>query len=179
MLTAEEIASSSGATLEIVSAGEGALVVKRTLPPDAGLDQPHVHLDYVERWTLETGRATAALDGLPRYLGPRDELAVPIGCPHVNPYNRGTDKVVLWQAFEPATEGARRYVATLAATLRADRDKHGDLPPLLALALFQATHAHTFLVGPPRWLQRGLLFPAGAVLARLLGLRVAPPLPLN
>jgi hypothetical protein len=150
------------------------LEIERTLPPGLGIAQAHVHLDYVERWTVVSGRATAALAGLPLYLEPGDQLAVPIRCPHVNPHNRSPEPLVMRQAFEPATDGARRYVATLEETLRAGRERNGDLPPLLALALFQATGARTYLVGPPRWLQRDLLFPIGAVLARLSGLRVAP-----
>ena len=76
---------------------------------------------------------------------------------HMNPCNRSTADLVLLHTFEsPFIGAAERYVETLACYVAEGRDVRGDLPPLVAMAVFAGRDQQTF--GP--WLSRGLQAPS-------------------
>jgi mannose-6-phosphate isomerase-like protein (cupin superfamily) len=162
--------ASSGAVLEIVrSPGDqrGALELRRVLRPGTGKTLAHVHRDYVERFVIESGHATARLARKTVELGPGDELEVPIGTPHVNAYNAGGEDLVMRHSFEPASDFALAYVETLGHMMRAGAsDKQGEVPVLAAFAIGHATSSRTFAAGVPDVLQSNLLLPLGAALGR-------------
>jgi hypothetical protein len=125
-----------------------------------GFPLPHVHLDMDETFKIELGVADARVGGRSIRLGVGDEFRVPRYDVHVNPRNRSRADVVMLQRFDSATTHvAQRYVETLASYIEEGRDVRGDLPPLVALAVFSGRDQQTFAPWLPRGLQRKVLFP--------------------
>ena len=146
------------ATPEIGS-GTGVLEIRRVLRPGMGFPVPHVHLDFVERWTVDRGVADAWVGHRRLRLAASDAFVVPPRTTHVNPCNRSMGDLILRQAFEPATEGVNRYVDTLAEHLREERDYRGELPLATALALLDTRDPQTYAPRVPHVLQRRIVFP--------------------
>ena len=166
----------TGATLEVVAAPPGALDLRRRLKPGTGRALGHVHLDYLERFVVEEGEATAKIGGNTVTLGPGEELVVPRDAPHVNAYNAGTRDLVLRHVFEPPSDFALAYVETLMELMEAGRtDRQGELPVVATFAIGHATRTQTYAAGIPRPLQRRVLLPLGARLAPRLGAEIRLP----
>ena len=169
----------TGATMEVVRVpGEGgdALEVRRRIKPGTGRTIPHVHHDYVERFVVEEGEATVKVNGRKTTLGPGDESAVPVRGRHVNAFNGSDEDVVLRHAFEPASAFALGYVETLGHLMREGRtDKQGEVPVLAAFAIADETDSQTFAAGVPPVVQRRLVAPLGARLAKLRRYRLQLP----
>ncbi len=171
----------TGAVLEILhapGADGGALEVRRTIKPGTGKTLAHLHRDFVERFVVESGVGLAKVDGVQRQLLPGGELEVRVGQPHVNAYNPGRHDLVVLQSFEPASDFALAYVETLAHMMRRGAaDRQGEVPVLAAFAIGHATSSKTYAAGVPEELQRTVVFPLGARLARLgdYDLRVPQP----
>jgi mannose-6-phosphate isomerase-like protein (cupin superfamily) len=142
------------------------LIVRRVLEPGMGFRLVHVHLDFVESFIVHEGVADVIFETRRLRLCKGEELVVPIDTPHMNPCNRSRTTLIFEQVFEPATEGARTYVRTLQTYIAKGRDVCGDLPPLVAMALFAATDSGTYAVGVPRSLQRRVVFPLARPVAR-------------
>ena len=163
----------TGATLEILRAphdGDSALEVRRLLRPGAGRNRLHVHHDYVERFVVERGVATAERDGAAVRLGPGDDLEIPVSGRHVNAHNAGDEDLVLRHSFEPARDVALAYAETLGHLMRAGRtDRRGEVPLMTTFAVAHATGSRTYVAGVPEALQRRVLFPLGARAARMRG----------
>jgi hypothetical protein len=125
---------------------------------------------------VESGRAVGRFDGRRIELGPGDELEVPIGASHVNPYGTGTEKLVIRVSFEPASAFILGYAETLGhMTAAGTSDKHGEVPVLAAFWLGHATRSQTFAAGVPDAIQRRALLPLGALLGRLRGYELHMP----
>ena len=171
----------TGASFEVVAAPDGearTLDIRRTMKPGAGKTLPHTHRDYRERFVVESGRASAKLDGRAIELGPGDELEVPIGSAHVNAWNGGDEDLVMRHVFDPVSDFALGYVATLGALMPQGRtDRHGEVPVPAAFAIAHATDSQTFAAGVPPVLQRRVVAPLGAAFARLRGYEVRVPSP--
>jgi mannose-6-phosphate isomerase-like protein (cupin superfamily) len=173
----------TGASLRIAVAPEpGApdvLSVERVLKPGMGRLPEHVHLDFAERFKVRQGIAEAQIAGDTVRLSAGKKwstLYVPPGVPHVNPYNADpASDLVVRQVFEPASEGARSYIETLAQVLWDGRDDNGEMPWSLVLAVADATRDRTYFTGVPLpgkrrlpapfTLQRRVLLPLGTLLA--------------
>lgn len=161
----------TGARMEVVEAGDGALVVRRTLKPGQGRILKHYHLDFVERFTVESGTATATLGREKRTMGPGEEFAVPIGGAHHNPYNETDDDLVMLHAFEPPDAFSVAFVDTYGRLLESGHlTRTGEMPLPVAFALQGRTDAQTYGVGSPRVFQKRVVAPVGAALARRRGL---------
>lgn len=163
----------TGASVEIVSVPEAGarepLEMRRVLKPRSGRTPPHVHVDFVERFEVESGTGAASLDGNAVTLHPGDDLTVPAGTSHVNAHNRAHDDLVMRHLLEPATDFGLGYVEALGRLMRLGRvDRQGEVPFLAALALGHDAEPGTYLAGVPHALQRAML-PLGARLARLRG----------
>jgi mannose-6-phosphate isomerase-like protein (cupin superfamily) len=160
----------TGATLEVVrlpAADGDAFEIRRVMKPGAGKNVAHMHLDFVERYVIESGRAAVKVGGERRELGPGDEAEVPAGTSHENPSNIGADDLVVRLAFEPGTEFALRFVEEAGRLTREDRlTRQGELPLLATFAIAHATDAQSFAAGPPVGLQRRVFVPLGAALGR-------------
>jgi mannose-6-phosphate isomerase-like protein (cupin superfamily) len=149
------------------TAAQARLTVRRVLEPGMGFRVMHVHLDFVEIFRVLDGIADARVDTRTLRMTRDDEpLVISIDTPHMNPCNRSRKTLVIEQTFEPATEGARTYVRTLQTYIAQGRDVRGDLPPLVAMALFAATDSGTYASGVPRSLQRRVVFPLARPVAR-------------
>jgi mannose-6-phosphate isomerase-like protein (cupin superfamily) len=171
--------ASSGATLEVIrtsAPGRGALEIRRLIKPGTGRTIPHLHTDYVERFLVERGEATAKLDGRELRLGPGERLEVPIGTRHVNARNASPRDLVLRHVFDPARAFTLAYVETLGHLMRGGRaDAHGEVPVLAAFAIGHRTRSGSYAAGVPQALQRAALLPLGALLARVRGYELRLP----
>ena len=169
----------TGAGLEVIRApgpDEQSLELRRVVKPGTGRTVPHVHMDFVERFVVESGRATAKLDGRRIELGTAEALDVPPGHRHVNPYNTGTEDLVMRHVFEPASDFACGYVETLCHLMTEGRtDRQGEAPLIAAFAVAHHTRSQTFAAGLPHAPQTALLAPIGARLAKLRGYRLHLP----
>jgi hypothetical protein len=154
----------SGAAMEVTAwpeiAGPGKLQIRRLLRPGMGFPYPHVHLDLDESFTVEIGVADARIGHRSLRLCEGEEFGVPRNDLHVNACNRSTTDLVYLQTFESATTGvAERYVETLAQFLDEGRDVRGDLPPVVAMAVFAGRNQQVYGPVLPREFQRRILFP--------------------
>jgi mannose-6-phosphate isomerase-like protein (cupin superfamily) len=89
----------TGARLEVLATpaetGDGSRVFRRTIKPGQGKVAKHYHLDFAERFAVESGTATAKV-GRERVTIPAgEELVVPVATPHLNPYNDGEEDLVM------------------------------------------------------------------------------------
>jgi mannose-6-phosphate isomerase-like protein (cupin superfamily) len=161
----------TGARIEVIDMSGGNLVVRRTLKPRQGRTLKHYHLDFVERFTIESGTATVKVDRSTRELGPGEEVAIQLGEAHLNPFNRGDADLVMLHAFEPATDFSREYVDAYGRLLARDNVMpSGEMPLAAAFAVQERTGAQTYSAQAPRFLQQRLVGPLGARLARRAGL---------
>ena len=136
----------------------------------------HIHRDYAESFVVEAGEATAKVDGRTVRLSPGETLTVEADESHVNPYNAGGADLVMRHIFEPLSDFAAGYVERLGYVMRAGRaDRQGELPVSAAFAIAHATDSQTFAKGVPPAVQRGLLAPVGARIARLRGVQLYLP----
>ena len=149
--------------------GVDALTIERTLKPGQRWTPEHVHLDFSERFCVIEGIADATRAGDDLRLAAKETLYIGEGVPHTNVRNRDNTDLRYRQTFEPATEGARSYVRTLAQLLREGRDDNGELPWSLVLAIGDVTRERTYASRLPYALQRRVLLPAGRVVAGARG----------
>lgn len=161
----------TGASLEVLRVPgphERILQLRRVIKPGTGKTARHVHMDFVERFVVEAGQARAELVGRPIELGPAEAFDVSPKRVHVNPYNAGSEDLVIRQAVEPARDFSLGYFETLGHLMTQGRtDKQGEVPLMAVFALAHRTRCQTFAAGLPRAAQRALLAPLGACLAKL------------
>ena len=169
----------TGASFEVLrtpTESDGALEVRRVLVPGTGKTLAHAHHDYLERFSVEAGEATAKLDGRTLKLRAGDELTIPVGERHVNAYNSGAEPLVMRHLFEPVSDFALGYVETLGQMMRDGRaDRQGELPLLAVFAIAHETDSQTFAAGIPHAVQRSVLAPMGARLAPMRGYELSLP----
>lgn len=151
------------------------LTIARHFPSRTRWAPPHVHLDFAERFTILDGVADARIGSSELRLGQFQVHYAGPGVLHSNPINRGRYPLAYLQTFEPATEGARSYVRTLAHVLSEGRDEDGELPWSLVLAIGDVTRERTYAKWLPYELQRRVLLPLGNYVAgtRNLGVQLA------
>lgn len=163
----------TGASIEVVRTpgdGERLLEVRRVMKPGTGRVIPHVHTDYTESFAVLEGRATARSGGVKLELGPGDELAVRPFERHVNAYNAGREDLIMRQFFEPVSDFALGYVETLCHLMLDGRtDRQGEVPLAAVFGVADATGSQTFAAGLPHGVQRSVLAPLGARVARVRG----------
>jgi mannose-6-phosphate isomerase-like protein (cupin superfamily) len=165
----------SGARLTVLTHwedGDGErLEFERELPPRTGKAPPHVHLDFTQTFAIRSGRARAAVGKAERSLTAGDELRLPPGARHVDPWNDGAEPLVYRVTVGPVPEFIRAYAEVYLEQLLAGRlNRQDELHPLQIAVLAQATDAQSFDVRLPRALQQRLL-PLFAALGRLRGYR--------
>jgi mannose-6-phosphate isomerase-like protein (cupin superfamily) len=154
------------------------LELRRVIKPGTGRTAPHLHMDFVERFVVEAGHATAKLGPRTVELGPADTLEVPRACEHVNAYNAATKDLVIRHSVEPASDFSLGYFETLGHLMSEGRtDKQGETPLTAVLAVAHHTRSQTFAARVPHLLQSALLAPLGARLAKLRGYEVRLPEP--
>ena len=134
--------------------------MRRVLRPGMGFRLPHVHLLIDETFCVEYGVADFRIGHRTGRLGVGEQFKVPRYEVHVNPVNRSMSDLVLLQTLEAArTDALKRYVLTLTQFIEEGRDLHGDLPPMVAAAIFAGKDQQIFLPWLSRSVQRSLVFP--------------------
>jgi mannose-6-phosphate isomerase-like protein (cupin superfamily) len=170
---------SSGARLELhpwfYADGRQFLGFTRVLPPHTGKAPAHVHPGVTQHAVLLDG-------GMARYRrGRRDgvlregeELVIPPGVPHVDPYNDSDEPVTVRSVFSPGPVPLLGHSRTLGQAIRDGKvNAQQELPlPHLLLMLAQPGSV-IFAAGLPVGLQRRVLLPLAAAIARRMGYRPA------
>lgn len=147
------------------------LEMEATYPPRSPAPIEHFHPAQDERFVVESGAMTARVGGVPRTLGPGDELAIPALTPHAM-WNAGDAPSVVRWTTTPArgTEEFFRDIVWLASEGRIDAT---GKPRLLDLAWLAPKYWNEMRVTrPPQWAQRllfAILAPAGALRRRRRG----------
>ena len=171
----EIISPRTGARMVILRLPEdddGELTIMRLLRPGQRWTPEHVHLDFSEHFRVLAGIADAEHAGKKLRLGVGEVHYVGKGVRHVNLRNNDITDLLYLQTFIPATEGARGYVSTLAQVLRDGRDRDGELPWPLVLAIGDVTRERTYARHMPYYVQRKVLLPLGSYVAGTRGLGV-------
>jgi mannose-6-phosphate isomerase-like protein (cupin superfamily) len=162
----------TGSRLEVVStAREGGqvLTVDRLLKPHTGKAGAHRHLDFQHRFEVLQGRMEIAVDGEERSHGAGESVAVPVGTPHVDPWNASDEDVLFRTQFEPVPDFVEAFTEVFGHLLGEGRTDDQDFVPNPELfVVLHATRGQSYAVGSPIWLQRAIL-PALAWLGRRRG----------
>jgi mannose-6-phosphate isomerase-like protein (cupin superfamily) len=154
----------TGAMLEVTAwpqvAGAGVVQVLRLHRPGMGFRVPHIHLAVDESFEVKYGIGDFWVGHRTFRVGPGEEFRIPRYEIHVGPRNRSTTDLVFLQTLSAArTDAAQRYVETLAQFIEEGREVHGDLPPIVAAAVFAGSDQQTYAPWVPRPLQHRVLFP--------------------
>lgn len=133
-----------GARLELhpwfYADGREYLGITRVLPPGTGRGPAHVHPGVEQRsLVLNGGTARYRLGGRLGLLAAGEELVIPPGRPHVDPFNPGGHPVTVRSVFTPGPVALLAYGRTLGQALRdGSVNAQQELPlPHLLLMLAQ------------------------------------------
>jgi quercetin dioxygenase-like cupin family protein len=146
----------------------------RIFPPHTGRFAAHRHEDVEQRTTVSFGAARYRIGREWRELEPGEELVIPPGTPHVDPYNDTDGALELTTLFSPGPMYLFHYARTLGQAIRDGNVTHQQEFKLLHLMVMLAQPgAETYAAGPPIALQRFVVIPLMAALGRLRGYRPA------
>jgi mannose-6-phosphate isomerase-like protein (cupin superfamily) len=139
--------------------GREYLGFTRALPPRTGRGPAHVHPGVEQRSVvLDGGTARYRLGGRTGLLAAGDELVVPPGRPHVDPFNASSQPVTVRAVFSPGPVSLLAYGRTLGQALRDGAVNAQQELPLAHLLLMLAQPDSAILAaGLPPTLQRHLL----------------------
>jgi mannose-6-phosphate isomerase-like protein (cupin superfamily) len=159
----------TGAMVEVLAwpeiAGPSAVKLRRVYAPGMGFRVPHVHLLIDETFRVEYGVADFWIGHRPGRLAEGQEFRVPRYEVHLGPLNRSRSDLMFTHTLEAVrTTHIRRYAETLARYVQEGRDVHGDLPPMVAAAIFAGKDQQTVLPVLPQGFQRNVLFPLARTL---------------
>jgi mannose-6-phosphate isomerase-like protein (cupin superfamily) len=160
----------TGAWLKASSAGADA-VFERVMKPHTGKADPHLHLDYVERFEILEGTATIELDGREITAGPGETVEVPLGIAHRNPYNVTDSDLHLRHVASPGGPFAEAFVSSLGHHMEQGTvDDQGEFSDLQLFVVLHGTRAKSYRAGIPVPMQKPVIA-LGAALGRLRGLK--------
>jgi hypothetical protein len=169
--------------------GRQHLGVTRVLPPHTGRGPIHVHPGVEQRSVLLDGGAARYRLGFPRHgpprlglpghgrvLAPGEELIIPPGRPHVDPFNDGDEPITVRSVFTPGPVSLLAYGRTLGQAIRDGKTTaQRELPLAHLLVMLAQPDSVIFAAGLPIAMQRHLLRLIAPVLRRK-GYRPAPGL---
>lgn len=172
------VESATGARLEMhpwfYDEGRQYLGLTRVLPPHTGRGRAHRHPGIEQRTVLlEGASARYRCGGQDGILGTREELAIPAGTPHIDPYNDSDEPITVRTLFSPGPMHVVVLGRTHGQALRdqcVDSQQELTLPHLISV--LAERDSCTYAAGLPIGLQR-MLLPVAAVLARHRGYRPA------
>ena len=101
--------------------------------PGTGRAVADVHLNFDQRFTVLGGHARYEVEGVPRALAAGEEILLPRGTAHVDPYPDGTERVVVRNVGHPEVAGARDYARALGRAIRDGNANAQDEFPFLQL----------------------------------------------
>ena len=149
----------------------------RVLPPHTGCGPGHVHPGVEQRCVLlDGGSARYRLGGRDRVLSAGEELVIPAGRPHVDPFNATDQPITVRSVFSPGPVSLLAFGRTLGQAIRDGKTNAQQELPLPHLLLMLAQPDSVILAARlPAGPQRRLLRLAAPVLRRR-GYRPAPGL---
>jgi mannose-6-phosphate isomerase-like protein (cupin superfamily) len=148
---------------------------ERILPPHTGRGIALRHLAFDEGFRVVSGRAVYRLDGEEGALEPGDELIIPAGVPHLDPYNPFDEPLEFVTAAKPMRQPILVYARTFGMALR--RGELTEQQQFGFLQLVTVSHGcgmQTYLPRLPVWLQQYFVIPLIARFGRLRGYGAAP-----
>lgn len=161
---------STGAWVTWLPDGEDG-VIERVIKPRTGKADPHVHLDYVERFEVLAGTATLEVDGREVTAGPGETVELPRGTGHRNPYNVTDSDLRLRHRASPGSAFIEAFVSSLGEHMANDTvNEQGEFSDLQLFVVLHGTRAQSFRTGIPVALQKPVIA-VGAWIGRLRGLR--------
>ena len=164
-------ASGRGTRFEVKESTPERLRFRRTYPAGTGKADPHVHLDFIQQWTVVEGYGRVAIDGDESEIGPGEEVRVEAGIGHRDPYNPAGDPLVIDWLLEPHNDFIVAFGDAYVWMLERDRlNEQDEFPALQLMTILRATRARSFAVGPPRAVQKAFI-PVAAALGRVRGYR--------
>lgn len=111
----------------------------RTYPPRTGKGPAHVHSDNEQRNIVRFGIARYRIGKETGELGPGDELVIPPGTPHVDPYNDTDEALQMTTFFSPGSAWMVMFGRTLAQAIRdGNVDQQQQLKPLHLMVMMTA-----------------------------------------
>jgi quercetin dioxygenase-like cupin family protein len=155
--------------------GQQYLGFTRVLPAHTGRTPAHVHVGVEQRTVLlRGGAARYRLAGRAGVLREGDELSIPPGVRHIDPYNASDQPITVRSLFSPGPVTLLSHSRTLGQALRDGAvNAQQELPlPHLLLMLAQPGSV-TFAPGLPVRFQRRVLLPLVATVVRRMGYRPA------
>jgi mannose-6-phosphate isomerase-like protein (cupin superfamily) len=162
----------TGAWIKLSSAGEDT-VLERVIKPHTGKADPHVHVDYVERFEIIDGTATVEVDGKATSAGPGERIELQPGTGHRNPYNQTDADLHLRHTASPGGRFVESFVSALGHHMENDTvNDQGEFSQLQLFVVLHGTRAGSYRTGIPIWLQKPVLA-LGAAVGRRRGLRVS------
>ncbi|WP_198347769.1 cupin domain-containing protein [Nocardia terrae] len=178
----EIYSGANGARLEIhpwfFVDGRQYLGITRILPPGTGKGPAHVHPGITQHSFLLSGRAARYRRGIRSGTLPLgDELIIPPGAPHVDPYNDSDEPIVLRTLYSPGPVWMLSFGKTLGHAIRdGNTNSQQELRLLHLLMMLGTPGSVTFAAGLPLAAQRRVLLPLAMRLARRRGYAPAPGL---
>ncbi|WP_067537931.1 hypothetical protein [Nocardia crassostreae] len=171
----EIYSGANGARLEIhpwfFADGRQYLGATRILPPGTGKAPAHVHPGITQHSFLLDGPRARYRRGLRSATLTADvPLTIPPGAAHIDPYNDTDHPIVVRTLYSPGPVWMLSYAKTLGQAIRdgnVNSQQELHLPHLLMM--LGQPGSVTFAAGPPRTLQRRLLLPIAARIARRRG----------
>jgi mannose-6-phosphate isomerase-like protein (cupin superfamily) len=161
----------TAATGRVIESAHERSVVERTMPPGTGRADPHVHHDFDQRFEVVSGSATARVGKEKRTLAAGEALELPRGVPHVDPYNAGTEDLVVRNVVSPAPRFVHVYFASWGRALEDGRlNDQNEFTFLGLMTTLAEARGDSWAAGPPQRLQK-LMLPAGGALGRRRGHR--------
>jgi hypothetical protein len=161
----------TGTRLEVLELSSHRLRFERRYPPGTGRADPHLHLDFTQGWEVASGTATIAVDGDVRRLQPGDSVDIATGTRHQDPYNEGTEPLVVRWRIEPVTEFIHGFLnAYVHLLVRDELNEQDEFPMLQLFVILRATKAQSYAANLPIALQR-LTLPLLAAAGRMRGFK--------
>lgn len=166
---------------DVETAGVG-YTVENIFQPHCGRDPDHVHLQWDETFAVITGTARYVLDGVPGVMQAGDQLFIPAGKGHINPWNDSETVLHIRQIIRfPDADPARIQAllgswATLHGLARDGKVNQQGMPNPLQFALsFRTLLLHgNYFTKIPIGVQQAI-FAALAGMGRLAGYQPSYP----
>ena len=171
----EIYSGADGARIEIhpwfFVGGRQYLGITRVLAPGTGRAPAHVHTGITQRSFLLAGsQARIRHGGRTRTLRLGDEVIVPPGEPHTDPYNDSGRPIVVRTLYSPGPVWLLSFGRTLGQAIRdgnVNSQQELHLPHLLMM--LGTPGSVTFAAAIPLTVQRRILLPLTARMARRRG----------
>lgn len=146
----------------------------RIYPPRTGKGPAHVHSDNEQRNVVRFGIARYRIGKESGELGPGEELVIPPGAPHVDPFNDTDEALQMTTFFSPGSAWMTMFGRTHAQAIRdGNVDPQQQLKPLHLMLMLNQPGGTTFAAGLPIGVQRRLVIPLLAAVGRWKGYRPA------